>query len=244
VAYYGNGQSTALGVLGHFPAEVAAGKIDAVAKTWATPSRPVLPAMELIVSIADGSGGPDGNYSHDTSNSVIDRYLAVARRHHQLLLLDIQPGRQDFLPVVKRYEKYLLQPDVGVALDPEWRMHGHDVPGRVIGHVGAAELNRVTAYVATLARDHHLPQKIVMLHNFTGAMIQHPAAVVARPGLAIVWHVDGFGSWPAKVKVYRQLHKTSPFFNGFKLFYTLDRPLATPARVRALSPAPDFISYQ
>jgi hypothetical protein len=75
-------------------------------------------------------------------------------------------------------------------------------------------------------------------------MIQHPAAVLPRNGLAMIWHVDGFGDWDLKVKVYEKLHKAPPFFNGFKLFYTLDRPLATPARVRALKPSPDFISYQ
>ena len=244
IAYYGNGQSSALGVLGHFPPDDAATRIAAVARTWATPSRPTLPAMELIVSIADGSAGPDGHFSHDTADAVIQRYLAAVRRHHQLLVLDIQPGRQDFLGVVKRYEKFLIQPDVGIALDPEWRMGPGDVPGQVIGQVDATEINRVTAYVAALTAEHNLPQKIVMVHNFTASMVTHPALVVPRAGLAIVWHVDGFGSWPAKVKVYQELHKKPPFFNGFKLFYTLDRPLATPSVVRKLTPSPDFISYQ
>ena len=244
VAYYGNGQSTALGVLGHFPPEVAAATVAEVAHQWATPQRPVVPAMELIVSVADGAPGSNGNYSHDTPDSVIERYLAVVRKHHQLLVLDIQPGRQKFLPVVQRYEKFLKMPDVGVALDPEWRMGPTDVPGRVIGHVDAPEINAVSAYLATLAAHNHLPQKILILHNFTGRMIQHPTAVLPRAGIAIIWHVDGFGGWANKVKVYALLHKPAPFFNGFKLFYTLDRPLSTPARVRALKPSPDFISYQ
>ena len=141
IAYYGNGQSNALGVLGHFPPEVAAAKIAAVARQWATPQRPTIPAMELIVSVADGAPGSHGNYSHDTADSVIERYLAVVRKHHQLLVLDIQPGRQKFLPVVQRYEKFLAMPDVGVALDPEWRMGPTDIPGRVIGHVDAPEIN-------------------------------------------------------------------------------------------------------
>ena len=145
---------------------------------------------------------------------------------------------------MKRYEKFLMEPDVGVALDPEWRMGPTDVPGRVIGHVDAPEINAVSEYLSALTVQNNLPQKILMLHNFTGHMIQHPAAVLPRVGLAMIWHVDGFGFWANKVKVYALLHKVAPFFNGFKLFYTLDHPVATPAAVRALKPSPDFISYQ
>ena len=40
-----------------------------------------------------------------------------------LLVLDFQPGATPFLNQVKAYEKFLLQPEVGVALDPEWKLH-------------------------------------------------------------------------------------------------------------------------
>ena len=57
-------------------------------------------------------------------------------------MLDLQPGRADFLEVRKRWQWALEEPYVGLALDPEWRMRPEQVPGRVIGSVGAAEVNR------------------------------------------------------------------------------------------------------
>jgi hypothetical protein len=244
VAYYGNGQSKALGVLGHYTPEQAATQVATAAAKWATPTRPALPAMELIATLVDGYAGHDGDYSHDSTPDQIQPYLDAARKHHELLILDIQPGRQTFLPVVKRYEKFLLEPDVGVALDSEWRMAPDQIPAKVIGHVSAAEINTVTAYLSKLTTTHGLPQKVVVLHNFKQTMITEKTAVKARPGLAIVWHFDGHGRRQDKLFGYNLLKVTKPFFNGFKLFLTEDINIFQPKEVEALTPAPDFISYQ
>ena len=42
------------------------------------------------------------------------------------VVLDLQPGYTDFLAQAQRYEEFLAQPHVGLALDPEWRL----APGR------------------------------------------------------------------------------------------------------------------
>jgi len=244
VAYYGNGQSKALGVLGHYTPDEAATQVATAAAKWTTPTRPALPAMELIATLVDGYAGHDGDYSHDSTPEQIQPYLDAARKHHELLILDIQPGRQNFLPVVKRYEKFLLEPDVGVALDSEWRMAPDQVPAKVIGHVSAAEINTVTAYLSKLTTSHGLPQKVVVLHNFKQTMITDKATVKARPGLAIVWHFDGHGRRQDKLFGYNLLKVAKPFFNGFKLFLTEDINIFKPSEVEALTPAPDFISYQ
>lgn len=244
VAYYGNGQSAGLGVLGHYPPDIAAARLARTAAAYATRSRPVLPALELIVSIADGFPGPDGNYSHDTAPAEVERYLRAARRAKALLVLDIQPGRQEFLPVVRRYEQFLVQPDVELALDPEWRMGPGQVPGSVIGHVDASEINAVSAYLSGLTTARRLPQKVLLLHEFTPRMIQRKQAVLPRRDLAIVWHVDGFGSRSDKLYDYAELHMRRPFFNGFKLFYRQDVDMFTPAELLRLKPPPDFVSYQ
>jgi hypothetical protein len=47
-------------------------------------------------------------------------------------VLDIQPGRGDFLTEVRRYERFLREPDVGLALDAEWSMRAGQVPGETI----------------------------------------------------------------------------------------------------------------
>jgi hypothetical protein len=146
--------------------------------------------------------------------------------------------------VVKRYQQFLLQPDVGVALDSEWRMGPDQIPAKVIGHVTAAEINTVTAYLSKLTVSHGLPQKVVVLHAFTQNMIVDKPMVKARPGLAIVFHFDGHGSRNDKLFGYNLLKVKKPFFNGFKLFLTEDKNIFLPADVEALTPAPDFISYQ
>lgn len=244
VAYYGNGQSPGLGVLGQYPPRVAAAKVAEVARQYAVPGRPVLPAMELIVTVADGYPGPRGVYSHPTDPAVIERYLKAARAARELLVLDIQPGRATFLPEVRRYERFLVQPDVELALDPEWRMTGGGVPGRVIGHVDATEVNAVSAYLSGLVSAHRLPQKLLLLHEFTPYMIRDKQAVRQRPHVALVWHIDGFGSRGAKLGDYRTLHEPHPSYMGFKLFYRQDLDMMTPADVLRMSPPPDFISYQ
>ena len=38
------------------------------------------------------------------------------------VMLDLQPGRTDFLTQAKRYQELSTEPHVGLALDPEWRL--------------------------------------------------------------------------------------------------------------------------
>ena len=82
--------------------------------------------MELIAVVAAAHPGPGDRYNLRQPDSVIRRYLKAARKAKALLILDIQPGRSDFFTETKRLRKWLKEPDVGLALDPEWRM----APGR------------------------------------------------------------------------------------------------------------------
>lgn len=119
VAHYGNAEAAALGVLGETPPEEAASRVEAAAAPFARPDRSVLPAFELIVTVAQGSPGPEGTYSRPTPVELVWRWLEAARAARMLLILDLQPGTGDFLSDAQRYEELLRQPDVGLALDPE-----------------------------------------------------------------------------------------------------------------------------
>lgn len=244
VAYYGNATSAGLGVLGRSSPDVAAGQLARAAAPYGTPGAPVLGAFELIATVANGTPTPNGDYSTPAADADIARYLTAARRHHLLLVLDVQPGRADFLGAVRRYQRWLLQPDVSIALDPEWSMRAGQVPGRAVGSTTAATVNEVSAYVSGLVQAHHLPQKLFIVHQFRESMISNRSAVLARPGLATVFHIDGFGYAATKRRVYGQLHAAPPFYNGFKLFYRQDTGLMSPAQVLALRPAPDLVTYQ
>ncbi|MBI2246103.1 MAG: hypothetical protein HYU55_19855, partial [Nocardioides sp.] len=142
VAYYGTGQTASMGVLGESDPDTMHRRLRRAARPFAGPERPVRHVYELIVTVADGHPGPDGDYSHDIPRSVVGTYLRAAHRNQALLLLDLQPGRSGFLEVAKRWAWALRDPWVGLALDPEWRMGPHQVPARTVGRVRAAEVNR------------------------------------------------------------------------------------------------------
>ncbi len=244
VAYYGSGDSPGLGVLGQSDPETQWSRLQAQADQYRTPGRTVLPAFELIAETAQAAPGPDGLYRSRSSDATIARYLATVRRHHGMLILDIQPGRSDFLTEARAFEKWLDQPDVGLALDPEWRMGPGQVPAQEIGSVSAQEVNTVSAWLDRLVARHHLPQKLFLLHKFTSSMITDQSALVDRRHLAEVINVDGFGTQTDKLEKYRKFAAESQFPVGLKLFYRQDEDMFTPRQVLGLSPAPDVVDYQ
>ncbi|MGH3095062.1 MAG: hypothetical protein ACRDMV_03580 [Streptosporangiales bacterium] len=244
VAYYGTAGTGSLGVLGSKPPAQIAGKIEKVARRFATPGRQVQPAMELIVTVADATPGPDGDYNHTIAMAKAKTYLRIARANDMLLILDIQPGQAKFLRLVKHWAPLLAHPQVGLALDAEWHMPDAGVPGQTIGHVNAAQINRVAAWLADLVQHRRLPQKLFVLHQFTASMIDHIGQVTTRPQLAEVQHLDGFGAPADKLAKYRRLQRPSQFHMGFKLFYSQDTPLMSPTRVLNLNPPPEYVSYQ
>jgi len=243
VAFYGAPQAAALGVLGIGDPDLMAKKLERQARPYATSARPVLPAFELIAVIAADAPGEGDLYRNRQDDAIIRRYLRAARRAGAILLLDIQPGRSDFLTEAKVLEKWLREPDVGLALDPEWRMAADEVPGQTIGSVEASEVNATSRWLSELTRRERLPQKLMVIHRFTDDMIDDLAALDEPPGVATVINVDGFGSQAQKVAKYRDL-ESHRFHAGFKLFYEEDTGLMTPQRVLRLRPEPDLIVYE
>jgi hypothetical protein len=245
VALYGAPQDDQLGELGIGTPAQAAEKLLVQCRPYDRPNRPVMPAFELITTLVTAAPGDDGRYRYRQSDEVIDRYLAAARRAKALLILDVQPGRARFMDEVRAYRRYLEQPDVGLALDPEWSMRRSQVPGTVIGSTDAAVVNQVSAYLAKLVADHDLPQKLLIVHQFTNDMITHKPALAERDGVALVLNVDGFGDRPNKISKYRLFARAgSPWFNGFKLFYHEDLHLMAPRMVLALRPRPNVVIYE
>jgi hypothetical protein len=246
VAHYGTAGTGALGVLGEGTPEQAGPRLLRAAAPFAKASgRPVLPAFELIASIAQRRPGQDGTYSTYIADADIARYLAAARKVKALVVLDLQPGRTDFVTQARHFEKFLRQPDVGLALDPEWKLTPKQVPLRQIGVTDAASINRVSSYLANLTLRHRLPEKLFVVHQFRHDMIRDRGRVVPRPGLATVVHLDGFGTQGVKRDVYAALSvKTGPLHNGLKLFIDEDTEMFTPTQAMAFRPRPELITYQ
>ena len=245
VAYYGAPQDDELGILGIGSPRLAARRLERQAKPYARPRRPVLPAMELIAVVAAADAGEGERYSTRQQDAVIRRYLRVARAHRMLLLLDIQPGYAPFLQETKALEKWLKEPDVGLALDPEWSLKPPLLPAQEIGSTDAATVNEVSRYLSNLVRRNDLPQKLLVVHRFTGDMIENEDDLERDPGVALVVNVDGFGDQPNKISKYREFtHDLRRRFNGFKLFYHEDLNLMSPKQVLRLRPKPDLVVYE
>lgn len=244
VAYYGTAGTGALGVLGKTSPARMQRRLAGAGRAFARSGRPVQLVYELIVSIADRHPGKDGDYSHDLTRKQVEPYLRAAHRNNALLLLDIQTGHSDFRTIAKRWRWALRDPWVGLALDPEWRMLHGNVPGQVIGHVGAGEINRTSAWLARLVARRHLPQKLFVVHQFRTAMIQHIGRVRSRPGLALVQHVDGFGTPGEKKATFHAVARPRQFTLGFKLFYQADVHRMSAQQVFRLRPKVRFVSFQ
>ena len=244
VAYYGAPQDDELGILGIGKPATAVKKLEKQAKPYARKTRPVMPALELIAVVAAADAGEGGRYNLRQSDAVIRRYLKAARKAKALLILDVQPGRSDFFTEAKRLRKWLKEPDVSLALDPEWRMKPGEVPGQVIGSVTAQEVNVTTDWLNKLTKREKLPQKLLLIHQFTDDMVPE-ADLKTRSELSIVLNVDGFGSQSLKVAKYKEFTKQAhEHRHGFKLFYKEDLNTMTPAQVMRLQPRPDVVVYE
>ena len=245
VAYYGAPQSDELGALGiGTPAEAAA-RLDRQARAYRRGGKPVLPAFELIATVANDAPGTHGRYSTRQSPRTISRYLRAARRHKALLVLDIQPGRSDFMSEVRVLRRFLEQPDVSLALDPEWHMADGEVPGQTIGSVDADEVNAVSRWLSRIVKENDLPQKLLVVHRFTTDMIERESRLKRHPGVALTINVDGFGTQAQKIAKYREFTRDyKRRLNGFKLFYKEDTNLMRPRQVLRLRPRPDFVVYE
>jgi hypothetical protein len=201
--------------------------------------------MELISTVATFAPGASGLYRDHAPVAVIRRYLRAARAIRALLILDIQPGRGDFAPEVARLARWLREPDVGLALDPEWHVGAGEVPGHVIGSTDAATVNAAAARLAAIVKRYNLPQKLLLVHRFTEDMIAGDEQLRRYPGVATVVNVDGFGSQTVKVAKYNIfIGRTHGLRRGLKLFYNEDLRTMKPAEVLGLRHPPDVVVYE
>ena len=245
VAFYGAPQDRELGVLGIGSPARAARRLERQSRPYARRGRPVLPAFELIAAIVTNEAGDGGDHSIRQEPATIRRYLRAARAHRMLLLLDIQPGYAPFLQEAQALEEFLKQPDVSLALDPEWSMDPPQLPGQEIGSTDAATINEVSRYLSGIVRQYDLPQKLLVVHRFTGDMIEAEHDLKRYPGVAVVVNVDGFGDRPNKISKYNEFtDDLQRRFNGFKLFYEEDVNLMKPKNVLRLHPQPDLVVYE
>jgi hypothetical protein len=248
-ALYGHPGTPSLGVLGEqgVKASVARAK-KLVRKYDRVGNAHFVPTFEIIATVASSGAGKDKNYSNEVPIAKLRPLIDAAGKAGMYVILDLQPGRSDFLSQAKRYRSLLERPYVGLALDPEWRLTRKQRPLRQIGSVQVGEINRVSSWLASLTRKHTLPQKIFVLHEFSLSMINHRSRLdVDHAELATVIHVDGQGSQPDKRGTWRTLRHDAPkgVFWGWKNFVDEDKPMLNAGKTwHNVKPRPNLVSYQ
>ena len=248
VALYGHPGTPGLGALGEQGPEESAERAIELAKQYEPYSQEkVIPAFEIIATTASSDPGPDGDFSNEAPVEHLMPYIEAAQKHGIYVVLDLQPGRSDFLSQAKRYEDLLKRPNVGLALDPEWRLGPGQYPLQQIGSVSAQEINETTQWLARLTADNGLPQKTLILHQFSMPMIQNREAIKTdHPELAFLLHADGHGTPDLKMSTWDALQHELPrgIRMAWKNFYDEDTPTFTPKQTFELTPKPWFVSYQ
>ena len=116
---------------------------------------------------------------------------------------------------------------------------------QVIGSVDAAVVDQVSRELSAIVQAGRLPEKLLLVHQFTENMIANKARLRPHPGVALTINVDGFGDRPNKISKYDAFTSEAVRFNdGFKLFYEEDTNLMQPRDVLALGPPPDVVVYE
>jgi hypothetical protein len=246
VALYGHPHTPGLGGLGEQPLDKAIIRARELADLYSSDDSTVVPAFEIITTTATSSAGEDGDYSAELTVEELRPWVEAAAEAGYYVVLDLQPGRTDFLTQAKRYEELLRLPHVGLALDPEWRLGRNAFHLRQIGSVTGKEVNTVVRWLADLVRSEHLPQKLLLLHQFKLSMITERRAIESPPELAVVIQMDGQGALGTKYDTWNALLEADDgeWLWGWKNFFDEDSPTPSPKQVFDLEPDPVFVSYQ
>lgn len=247
VAFYGGVATDVLGVLGEQGPAATLERMTPLVEEYAADGVMTVPAFEIITTLATAQAGRDGDYSGEFLIETLMPWIEYAAQNEIYVVLDLQPGRSDFLSQAKQYEELLKRPHVGLALDPEWRLGPGEVHLVQIGSVDAREVNRVIEWLAALVREERLPQKLLIVHQFRLDMITDRRLLLTPPELAVMIHMDGQGSSGSKYHTWNTLVRGTEdrgWWWGWKNFFDEDLPILQPEQVLDLRPVVYFVSYQ
>jgi hypothetical protein len=246
VTWYGNPHSRQMGVLGQAGGAERASRLRQQAAAYASlTSKQVLPAYHLVAIVAQATAGVDGQWRPRESSAVILSLLEEARSFGFALVLDVQPGRSAIEDELTFLEPFLEEPDVHLALDPEFDMSEGQRPGRELGHMHASDVNAALDVLERIVAVPGLPPKVLIVHQFKLSMLPDKEKIRPRPRIDLVLDMDGFGSRSLKLATYRTVMRQGPLpFAGFKVFYRQDTNLFEPADVMQLTPVPSVVIYQ
>jgi hypothetical protein len=246
VAFYGVPIGRGLGILGAHDVGTTLALLREQAQAYRQldPCVEIVPVFHTVVTVADAYPGGDGDYNHRLTTETLRWWLDTAAAEGVWVVLDIQPGHSPLPAELGFVEPYLHEPNVHLAVDPEFMVDQDGVPGTKLGRIDGETINAVQGWLNAIA-ERTGERKILVIHQFNDRMVVNKGTIQDYPLVDLVWDADGYGGPGAKIGDYNQYRGEAGFeHGGFKLFYDLDTPLMTPAQVMALNPPPAYIVYQ
>lgn len=247
VVYYGTPVAPGLGVLGRIDrAELPdalgghAARVDEL-----NGARGAKGAIHLIYGMAQADPGPEGMHVGYLADAVVEEYIALAEEHDFEVILDTQVGRNNLVDEVRRMERFLEHPRVHIAFDPEYAVGPSGVPIATTGVVTGAQVNEIQQIVDGIVREHDLPKKMVVMHQFMDHTLVDGEAIREHENVDFMLNMDAWGDVPSKVNRYEHFMSQSWAFNrGYNVFLNLDDRVSDEQELLNLAPTPDAIFYQ
>ena len=248
ISIYGHPNSCTMGELGCRSPQAVADYARELARQYdaLNGDRGAIAAFHLIVDVAQRAPQRDGSYLARMSHARIQEWIELARANDMLIFLDLQIGWADPLTTVDRVAPYLAEPFVHLAIDPEFATASKGrSPGEVIGVLAAHDVNRIQQCLAAIVREHELPPKLLVLHQFRPSMLANPEAFHGMAEVEITIDMDGWGHKHVKFDGYRKFALADyAERSAFKLFIKWDIPLLTVEQITAMDHLPDYVIYQ
>jgi hypothetical protein len=249
VSLYGFPGVCTMGELGCHSTDRTIGAVQRLADRYdaLNGSQNVIPALHLIVDVAQPTPRSDGSYLGRMSLERVAGFVELARQHGLLLFLDLQIGWTEPVASVRRYEQFLDEPFVHIALDPEFATRSKNAaPGEVVGEMTAGQVNEVQRYLAGIVREHDIPQKLLIVHQFRTSMLINPENFASVPEVTLSVDMDGVGKNFVKLDGYwRYANASYSETPSFKLFLQRDLPqVLRPEQVLDLDVPPAYVIYQ
>jgi len=248
IVYYGTPLAAGLGVLGMYhPAEAATVVAEHAARyDELNGELGAVGTLDVIYGIAQAEPTENGRYISYLDDATVQEYVRLAEERDLQLMLDLQIGRGQILDEVRRIERYLTNPRVHVAIDPEYAVGPDGVPIETAGRISGQEINAVQEYLRGLCEQYGLPPKVFVLHQYMEeTVVEGEAVVLDDDRVELVVNMDAFGDIEEKQRKYEHFAR-KPYAEkpGFNIFLEHDHQLMSETDVLELSPAASVVFYQ
>jgi hypothetical protein len=248
VSFYGSPLSPLMGALGEGTLDQMAARLRKQAAVYQAlnPDKKVVPALHLIYEVAQEYATDDGLYLYYSDSELVQDYISFTQSQGMLLFLDLQIGRSTLPAELAKVMPYLKAPNVHLAIDPEFVTPPGMRPGLDIGTLDCQQVNAALDTIEAMVEQEHLPNKIVILHQFQTYMLSNREKLnFDEPRVDLVLDMDGYGDQSGKLENYDKfVRQSGAKYGGIKLFYTHDVGLLREQQIENLVPQPNVIIYQ